>query len=108
MVWTIVGLVAICLVTIATIAFPVWAAVDAVSHPEHEWRAIGRRHTTWVLLLVVGTLLFLLAGIVASIVYVARVRPELRDLGNGRSDDPSDTLSQCLVPRESVKDASSS
>lgn len=96
--WTVIGLVLVCLVTIAAVAFPIWAIVDAAGHPEEEWRAVGRRHTTWIFALVVGTFVFLVAGIVTAVLYCVLVRPELARVGgrgqgtSGASDDPSDTL----------------
>jgi hypothetical protein len=104
MFWTVTGLVMICFVTMAAIAFPVWAIVDVVGHPAEAWSALGRSQTTWILVLFVGTFVLLLLGIGAGLYYVVRVRPDLiaasaaygglpvRARVSRESDDPSDTL----------------
>jgi len=60
------------------IGIPLWAIIDAARRPVGSFRRIGSNKTTWVVVLVVLTVFLNLAGIIASIVYLASVRPRLR------------------------------
>lgn len=56
----------------ALVALELFAIVDAVRTPAATWTASGRNKTAWVIALVV-------ISFGASVVYLAMVRPRLRD-----------------------------
>ena len=53
-----------------------WALIDAATKPEAAWSAAGKSKTTWIIVLVIG-LIFGCVGLIASIIYLASVRPAL-------------------------------
>jgi len=59
---------------------PVWAIVDAAGHLNEAYQQIGSHKITWIVLLVALTLLFNPIGIIGSVVYLASVRPRLRNV----------------------------
>jgi hypothetical protein len=86
---------------VAAVACELFAFVDALRHPEGAYAAAGKRtRTFWLLLTGVGLLLgivtvfnplnlFALLGFVAAAVYLADVRPALRQvrgIGKRRND----------------------
>ncbi len=86
---------------VAAVACELFAFVDALRHPEGAYAAAGKRtRTFWLLLTGIGLLLgivtvfnplnlFALLGFVAAAVYLADVRPALRQvrgIGKRRTD----------------------
>lgn len=86
---------------VAAVACELFAFVDALRHPEGAYSAAGKRtRTFWLLLTGIGLLLgivtvfnplnlFALLGFVAAAVYLADVRPALRQvrgIGKRRTD----------------------
>ncbi|MBB2986751.1 DUF2516 family protein [Terracoccus luteus] len=86
---------------VAAVACELFAFVDALRHPEGAYAAAGKRtRTFWLLLTGIGLLLgivtvfnplnlFALLGFVAAAVYLADVRPALRQvrgIGKRRND----------------------
>jgi len=63
----------------ALIAFPIWGAFDAASHPERHWEAAGVRRSTWILVQALGAVC--IVGFAAAIAYFATVRPRLQRAG---------------------------
>jgi hypothetical protein len=58
-------------------ALTVWALIDSQTRPDAAWLQTGQSKQVWLVLLIVG-LFFCLVGLVASIVYLATVRPKLQ------------------------------
>jgi hypothetical protein len=63
--------------SIVAVGLPLWAITDAARRPAASFRQIESDKTRWVLLLVLLTVFFNIAGIAAAIVYLASVRPRL-------------------------------
>lgn len=58
---------------------PLWAAVDATLLRWADWQRAGRRRTVWVALLGIGAPLGI--GLIATIGYLAWIRPQVRGAG---------------------------
>jgi MFS family permease len=58
------------------LALSVWALLDAAGHPEWAWALAGRRRVMWIAAILFGVLT-LVVGLVVSVVYLVRVRPEI-------------------------------
>jgi hypothetical protein len=71
---------AILLGFVIALGVPIWAVIDAAGHSTGAYQQIGSNKVRWIVLLVVLTLVFNVAGIIASVVYLATVRPRLRDV----------------------------
>jgi hypothetical protein len=74
------------IITLAVLAFEVWALVDAVMRPKEAYAAADKlTKQAWVLILVLavastmllGSTLLLMVSIVASSVYIVDVKPAL-------------------------------
>ena len=63
------------LVVFALVAFPIWGAVDAASHPETTWRVAGLDRRHWVR--VQAMLAPFGVGFAVAIAYFAKTRPRL-------------------------------
>ena len=58
------------------LALTVWALLDAARRPEWAWALAGRRRVVWMAAILFGTFA-LVVGLVISLVYLLRVRPEV-------------------------------
>ncbi len=67
----------------ALVGMALWGAVDATLHVSEDWRAAGLDRTTWVALMGIGAPLGV--GLVASAIYLVRVRPRLAHVGRARA-----------------------
>ena len=65
--------------SIAALGIPIWAIVDAAGRPESCWSAVGANKTLWIVLIAVFTFACGIVGLVLAIVYLASLRPRLRD-----------------------------
>jgi hypothetical protein len=63
---------------VIAIGIPLWAIIDAVRRPANAFQQIGSDKTRWIVILVVLSVFFNLAGVVTSIVYLASARPRLQ------------------------------
>jgi uncharacterized protein DUF1707/uncharacterized protein DUF2516 len=63
---------------VIVIGIPLWAIIDAARRPANSFQQIGSDKTRWIVILVVLSVFFNLAGVVASIVYLASARPRLQ------------------------------
>ena len=73
------------LVAAAPIGLSVWAMLDAAHRPEWAFAFVNRNRTTWVAACAVG-ILFCGPGIVVSLWYLLRVRPQVAGVEAGRLD----------------------
>ncbi len=67
----------------AVVGLALWGAVDATLHRSEDWQAAGLDRTTWVTLMGIGAPVGV--GLVATIIYVARVRPRVAGMGRARA-----------------------
>jgi len=65
------------------LALSVWALLDAAGRPEWAWALAGRRRVMWIAAILFGVLT-LVVGLVVSVVYLVRVRPEIAGAEQGR------------------------
>ncbi|HKH25288.1 MAG TPA: hypothetical protein VKA42_07480 [Acidimicrobiales bacterium] len=65
------------------LALSVWALLDAAGRPEWAWALAGRRRVMWIAAILFGVLT-LVVGLVVSVVYLVRVRPEIAAAEQGR------------------------
>jgi MFS family permease len=65
------------------LALSVWALLDAAGRPEWAWALAGRRRVMWIAAILFGVLT-LVVGLVVSVVYLLRVRPEIAAAEQGR------------------------
>ena len=65
------------------LALSVWALLDAAGRPEWAWALAGRRRVMWIAAILFGVLT-LGVGLVVSVVYLVRVRPEIAAAEQGR------------------------
>ena len=65
------------------LALSVWALLDAAGRPEWAWALAGRRRVMWIAA-VLFRVLTLGVGLVVSVVYLVRVRPEIAAAEQGR------------------------
>lgn len=63
---------------LALVLVGVAALVAVILQPRTTFEAAGKNKTTWLILLVVGLVLFGPVGGVLGIVYLAAVRPKIR------------------------------
>jgi hypothetical protein len=61
----------------------VWALLDAAGRPEWAWALAGRRRVMWIAAILFGVLT-LGVGLVVSVVYLVRVRPQIAAAEQGR------------------------
>ena len=71
------------LVAAVPIGLSVWAMLDAAHRPEWAFAFVNRNRTTWVAACAVG-ILFCGPGIVVSLWYLLRVRPQVAAVEAGR------------------------
>jgi len=69
---------ALSLIGIIGIAVPLWALIDAATRPSAAFAVAGSSKLTWILLIVILTLLTGIIGLVVSVVYLVSIRPKLR------------------------------
>jgi uncharacterized membrane protein YfcA len=67
----------------ALVGLALWGAVDATLHLSEDWQEAGLDRTTWVALMGIGAPLGV--GLVATLVYIARVRPRVAGIGRARA-----------------------
>ncbi len=60
------------------IGIPAWAIVNAARHSDASFQRIGSHKTRWIVALSLLTVFINFIGVVASIVYLASVRPRLK------------------------------
>jgi hypothetical protein len=65
------------------LALTAWALLDAARRPEWVWALAGRRRVVWLAAILFGALV-VVVGLIVSSVYLARIRPELAAVENGR------------------------
>lgn len=65
------------------LALSVWALLDAAGRPEWAWALAGRRRVMWLAAILFGVLT-LVVGLVVSVIYLVRVRPEVAAAEQGR------------------------
>ena len=65
------------------LALSVWALLDAAGRPEWAWALAGRRRVMWIAAVLFGVLT-LGVGLVVSVVYLVRVRPQIAAAEQGR------------------------
>ncbi len=79
--------VALLVVGLGLLSLPIAAVIDAARRPALQWNRVGLNRRTWILVMVVGTILgFGIVGVVAALEYLTSVRPKLRmagEMGSG-------------------------
>jgi hypothetical protein len=65
------------------LALSAWALLDAARRPEWAWALAGRRRVVWLACILFGAMV-LVIGLVVSVVYLVRVRPEVAAAESGR------------------------
>jgi hypothetical protein len=65
------------------IALSVWAMLDAARRPEWAFAFVNRSRTVWVAACAIGVL-FCLPGVLISLWYLLRVRPQVAGVERGR------------------------
>jgi hypothetical protein len=68
------------------LALTAWALLDAARRPEWAWALAGRRRVVWVAAILFGAMA-LVVGLVVSLVYLVRVRPDIDAAEAGRVPD---------------------
>jgi hypothetical protein len=71
------------LVCSVPLALSGWAMLDTAHRPEWVWALTGRRRVAWLAAILFGAVV-VPVGLVVSLVYLVRVRPELADAETGR------------------------
>ena len=64
------------------LALTVWALLDAARRPEWAWALAGRRRVVWMAAILFGAMA-LVVGLVVSVIYLVRVRPEVEAAESG-------------------------
>jgi hypothetical protein len=65
-------------ISVAGIAVPLWAIIDAAMKPAAAFNAAGSSKGMWIALVAVFTFFTGLVGLVLAIVYLASVRPRVK------------------------------
>ncbi|MDD9371721.1 MAG: DUF2516 family protein [Acidimicrobiales bacterium] len=65
------------------LALSLWALLDAARRPEWAWALAGRRRVVWMASILFGALV-LVVGVVVSVVYLVRVRPDVAAAESGQ------------------------
>ena len=81
---TTAALVLLCSVPLA---LSLWALLDAARRPEWAWALAGRRRVVWLAAILFGAMV-LAFGLVVSVAYLVRVRPEVAAAETGRVPRP--------------------
>ena len=81
---TTAALVLLCSVPLA---LSLWALLDAARRPEWAWALAGRRRVVWLAAILFGAMV-LVFGLVVSVAYLVRVRPEVAAAETGRVPGP--------------------
>ncbi|HEY3140421.1 MAG TPA: DUF2516 family protein, partial [Acidimicrobiales bacterium] len=55
----------------------IWGIIDAASRPAWAWERAGQNKTLWIILQVVGLVVFGCVGHVVAIIYLVAIRPQL-------------------------------
>ncbi len=74
------------LVAAIPIALSVWAMLDAARRPEWAFSFVNRSRTVWVAACAIGVL-FCVPGLLISLWYLLRVRPQVAGVEAGRLAD---------------------
>lgn len=64
-------------VILAAIGIPIWAITDIASRPEKAFRDAGSSKVLWICLVAIGTIMFVIFGLVFALVYLISVRPRV-------------------------------
>jgi len=79
--------VALVAVGLGLLSLPIAAIIDAARRPALQWNRVGLKRRTWILVLVMGTILGVgIVGVVAALEYLTSVRPKLQmagEMGSG-------------------------
>ena len=62
------------LVVLASLVFVVWALVDAAIRSKEAFAQVGQSKTLWIVLLLVGLVVFPPIGGILGVVYLKRIR----------------------------------
>lgn len=65
------------------IAISGWAFLDAARRPSWAWALAGRNQVAWMAMVAIGVVT-VVGGLVVSILYLARVRPEVAAAEDGQ------------------------
>lgn len=69
-------IVAVILVGLLAVAFPIIGLVDAARRPAHAWTASGQNQTLWIALNAVGIVVCGIGAII-GLVYLLAIRPQV-------------------------------
>jgi hypothetical protein len=78
--WTIVVLAVLC----TPLAISVWALLDVARRPAWAWSLADRDQTRWMAIVLLG-FLTVVGGLIISIYYLRRVRPQVAAAEEGRT-----------------------
>ncbi len=71
--------IALLVIGLGLLSLPIAAIIDAARRPALQWTRVGLSRRTWVLVMVVGTILGIgIVGVVAALEYLTSVRPKLQ------------------------------
>jgi hypothetical protein len=65
------------LVAFASFVVALWALVDAAIRPQAAFRAAGQSKVLWIVLPLVGIILFAVVGGILGVVYLTAIRPKV-------------------------------
>lgn len=66
------------LLLLASLVLALWALIDAASQPKGAFQRAGQSKVLWIILPIIGLVLFFIVGGILGIVYLATVRPKVR------------------------------
>jgi hypothetical protein len=75
------------LVCSVPLALTAWALLDAAGRPEWAWALAGRRRVVWIAAILFGGMT-VIVGLVVSLTYLLKVRPEVAGAESGRLTGP--------------------
>ncbi|MDQ6945620.1 MAG: DUF2516 family protein [Actinomycetota bacterium] len=79
--------ISLLVIGLGLLSLPIAAIIDAARRPALQWTRVGLSRRTWILVMVVGTILGIgIVGVVAALEYLTSVRPKLQmaaEMGNG-------------------------
>ncbi len=71
--------IALLVIGLGLLSLPIAAIIDAARRPAVQWTRVGLSRRTWILVMVVGTILGIgIVGVVAALEYLTSVRPKLQ------------------------------
>lgn len=65
------------LIPMASVAYSIWAIIDAVRIPAADWDASHQSQALWIALIAGGLVLTCFAGVVFALVYRFAIRPKV-------------------------------